>query len=186
MGMSSMPRSEGGAALVFALAVMLLVALGTQAALAVLAYEAQATAAGRNSLGAFQLAEAGLERAIFELRRDPDWSDRKGATALVRPGAGWVLLCLDPASDEACTELAERTPFPSSDPVGRYTVRIRQRRGEECGGEGCVCVRSTGEAAGTMRRVEGVLTRPERGGGIRVLAWREVLVEHDPLGCLDG
>jgi len=180
-------RSEQGAALVFALAVMLLVALAAQAALAVLAYEARAAATGKDATAAFQLAEAGLERAVFELRRDPDWTDRGAATAATDPlRTGWAPVCLDPGADGSCASPADSVPFPAADPLGRFTVRVKRRVGPECGPEGCLCLRSTGVAANAVRRVEAVLTRAERAGPVRVVAWREVLAEHDPMACENG
>jgi hypothetical protein len=180
-------RRQEGAGLVFALAVMLLAALAAQAALAVLAYEAKASSTARESAAAFQVAEAGLERAAFELARDPDWADLRGATALLDPsGAQWRPLCLDPDSGGACTLAAEATAFPAADPLGTFTVQLKLRTGPECGPDGCVCVRSTGRARSAARRVEAVLTRARAGEPVRLVGWREVLGEHDPMGCGRG
>lgn len=176
--------NQRGAALVFALAVMLLVAVAAQAALAVLVHEVRASATYREAAAAFQLAEAGLERAIFELGRDPDWADPAGATALLHPASpAWAPLCLDPGADGRCTAPAEDVAFPATAPLGRFGVRLKLRTGAECGREGCVCVRSTGLAGGAARRVEAVVTRAEPGSPVRLLAWREVVAEHDPMGC---
>lgn len=177
-------REETGAGLVFALVVMLLVAIAAQAALAVLAYEAKAAATARDAVAAFQVAEAGFERAVFELARDRDWTDRRGATALLGVGgSGWAPLCLDPGSDGACTQPADSTSFPAADPLGAFSVSLKARAAPECGEEGCVCVRSTGRAGTATRRVEGVLARAAPGDSVQVLGWREVLAEHDPMRC---
>ncbi|MCS7236429.1 MAG: hypothetical protein RMM30_10715 [Armatimonadota bacterium] len=187
MGVRKVPWGQEGAALVFALAVLLLVALAAHAALAVLAYEARASATARESAAAFQVAEAGLERATFELARDPDWRDARGATALADPsGVEWRPLCLDPGSDGACRVSAESVAFLAGDPLGNFTVRMKLRAGTECGEEGCVCVRSTGQARGAVRRVEAVVSRDRAGEPVRVVAWREVLAEHDPMRCGRG
>ncbi|MDR7400013.1 MAG: hypothetical protein QN144_12000 [Armatimonadota bacterium] len=177
-------HEETGAGLVFALVVMLLVAIAAQAALAVLAYEAKAAATARDAVAAFQVAEAGFERAVFELARDPDWTDRRGATSLLGVGgSGWALLCLNPGADGACTQPADFTAFPATHPLGTFVVSLKARAGPECGEEGCVCVRSTGRAGIATRRVEGVLARDRPGQPVRVVGWREVLAEHDPMSC---
>ncbi len=184
MWAQSAVHDEGGAGLVFTLAVLLLVAMAGQAALAVLAHEAKATATAADSLTAFQVAEAGLERAAFELARDPDWTDRRGATAVLdRAGGGWSPLCMDPRADGGCTRPADSVPFPSSAPLGTFRVRLRLWWGAGCGLEGCLCVWSTGTARAATRRVESVLTRPSPDDRVRVVSWREVLGEHDSDPC---
>ncbi len=175
---------QAGAGLVFALVVMLLVAIAAQAALAVLAYEARAAATARDAVAAFQVAEAGFERAVFELARDPDWTDRRGATALLGVGGtGWAPLCLDPGSDGSCTQPADSTSFPAANPFGTFAVSLKARAGSECGEEGCVCIRSTGRAGSAARRVEGILARAAPGEPVRVLGWREVVAEYDSMRC---
>ncbi len=184
MQAQSVVRDQGGAGLVFTLAVLLLVAMAGQAALAVMAHEAKATATSVDSLTAFQVAEAGLERATFELVRDPDWSDRRGATALLdRAGGGWSGLCLDPGADGVCARAADAVPFPQDGLLGSFRVRLRVWPGEGCGPEGCLCVWSTGTARSATRRVESVLTRASPQERVRVVSWREVLGEHEADSC---
>ncbi len=175
---------QRGAGLVFALAVVLLVAMAAQAALAVVAFELKAAGNTRDSSWAFQLAEAGAERAVFELSRDPDWTDLGGATALLDQAEdGWAPVCLDPASWRTCPTPATSVPFPSGEPLGSFQVLWKPRPGPECGPEGCVCVRSTGTAGSATRRVEVVLARTGPGIAVRTMDWREVLAELPTRAC---
>ena len=178
---------QRGAGLVFALAVVLLVAMAAQAALVVLAFELKAASNARDSSWAFQLAEAGAERAVFELSRDPDWTDQGGATALVaQVQDGWAPVCLDPDSRGTCPTPATAVLFPAGEPLGSFEVLWRAWTGPECGPEGCVCLRSTGTAGAAARRVEVVLARAGPGTPVRTLDWREVLAELGTGACGSG
>lgn len=187
MGVCRLAGDQTGAGLVFALAVMLVVAVTCQAALAVVAYELRATAQFRDASWAFQVAEAGAERAMFELRRDPDWTDQAGATAIVGQAEdGWAPLCLDPDSEGHCSNPSVSVPFPAAEPLGTFTVLVKPGLGSQCGPEGCLCVRSTGSAGPAVRRVEVALTRAEPGKPVKVVSWREVLGEHGAGPCSDS
>jgi hypothetical protein len=178
---------QRGAGLVFALAVVLLVAMAAQAALAVLAFELKAAGNTRDASWAFQVAEAGAERAVFELSRDADWTDQAGATALLGQAEdGWAPVCLDPDSRGTCPTPATSVLFPAGEPVGSFQVVWRPRTGPECGPEGCVCVRSTGNAGSAARRVEVVLARAGTGAPVRTVYWREVLGELTTAVCGRG
>ncbi len=184
MGARQVLSEQAGVGLVFALAVMLLVAVAAQAALAVVVYELKATAQSRDASWALQVAEAGAERVVFELRRDPDWTDSAGATALLGQAEdGWVPLCLSAGSEGACPSPTVSVPFPATEPLGTFTVLMKPGAGQECGPEGCLCVRSTGSAGTAVRRVEVGLARAEPGKPVRVVSWREVLGEHAAGPC---
>lgn len=186
MAVRGLAGDQTGAGLVFALAVLLLVAMASQAALAVVAYELKATAQFRDASRAFQVAEAGAERAVFELGRDPDWTDRAGATALVGQAEnGWAPLCLDPGSEGHCSSPSASVPFPTAEPLGNFTVLVKRGLGPQCGPEGCLCVRSTGSAGAAVRRVEVGLTREQPDKPVKVVSWREVLGEYGAGPCQD-
>jgi hypothetical protein len=117
---------------------------------------------------ALWLAEAGVERAAFELERDPDWTDGQGATALQDPAGGWMPLCLDPGARGGCGAVAEALRFPADEPLGQITVRWRPG-----GCDACVEVRAVGRVRAATRSVVALLQR--EGGRIRVSRWREEL-----------
>lgn len=166
---------ERGAALLFTVAVTLLVTLAVYAIVAVVVHEGRAGAAFRDSVLAFLVADAGLERAVFELRRDPNWADGQGATALLSAAGAAGPLCLDPQARGACPLPAESVPFPAQESLGTFTVRVAPHGDPRCLGPACVCVRSIGQAGGAVRRVEAVLTREGPEAPVRVVGWREVV-----------
>jgi hypothetical protein len=96
-------RRDGWAILVVMLATFLLAAIGVALGLAA-AYDALASANVRGARSTFYAAEAGLERAVLDLPRYPDWdqilsgtvtsSFRDGAPAGLRdlPGGGTLSL----------------------------------------------------------------------------------------------
>ncbi len=166
--MRALVRGESGVAM--ALTLMTLVVLWTISAalLAVVRHEYRSAALALEASRALWLAESGLERAVFELGRDPDWTDAHGATALLDPSGGWALLCLDPEAEAGCRSPAEEVAFPADRPLGWITVRLRPA---SC--PGCVEVQSTGRMHGAVRSVTALLRR--EGERIRVVAWREEL-----------
>lgn len=130
-------------------------------------HSASVSAASRTALA---LAEAGLERALFELRRDPDWSDAEGATAL-RTDGGEFPLCLDPTARGGCGAPARDLPFPAEEPLGQMTVELGPADEPRCAG--CLVVRATGKLVRASRRIAVVVQRVE--GAVRVVLWREEL-----------
>ncbi len=166
---------EHGAALLFTVALMLVATVAVQAVLAVVAHEARAGATFRDSIWAFYVSEAGLERAVFELGRDSDWADRKGATALLGTATSEAVLCLDPAAEGTCPEPAASVPFPDREPLGRFTVRLATHETSRCTGASCLCVWAAGQAGRAVRTVEAVLTRDGPEAPVRMVGWREVV-----------
>jgi type II secretory pathway component PulK len=65
-------RGEAGLALALVLLTINVILIVTATLVAIALNEYQAAAGGERSRQAFQLAEAGLEKAIYELKRDPD------------------------------------------------------------------------------------------------------------------
>ncbi|MDR7415142.1 MAG: hypothetical protein QN200_01590 [Armatimonadota bacterium] len=161
-------HGESGVAM--ALTLMTLVVLWTISAslVAVVRNEYRDALLALQAQQALWLAEAGLERAVFELGRDPDWTDAGGATSLRDPGGGWMPLCLDPEARGGCEAVAEGVEFPADEPLGRIAVRWRPG-----GCEACVEVRAVGRVREATRSVVALLLREE--GRIRVSRWREEL-----------
>ncbi len=168
-------RSEGGAALLFTVVVALLMTLAAHAVVAIVLHEGRASAIFRDSLSAFQVAEAALERAVFELRRDGNWQDDQGATALLGAEGGEALLCLDPDARGICSMPAESVPFPAQEPLGTFTVRVVVPPSPRCPGPSCVCVWAVGHAGRAVRRIEAVLAREGPQAPVRLVGWREVV-----------
>jgi len=159
---------ESGVAM--ALTLMTIVVLLTISAglVAVARNEVRTARLGEASRIAFALAEASLERALFELRRDPDWSDAEGATAL-RTDAGEFPLCLLPTARGGCSAPAQDVPFPAEEPLGRVTVELLTWGEPGC--EGCLGVRATAQVAHASRRIEAVVRRD--GQALRIVRWQE-------------
>ncbi|MDR5708462.1 MAG: hypothetical protein QN172_07710 [Armatimonadota bacterium] len=168
MRVRALMRGESGVAM--ALTLMTLVVLWTISAslVAVVRNEYRSALLALDAQQALWLAEAGLERAIFELGRDADWTDARGATALQDPAGGWMPLCLDPGAEGGCGAAADALEFPAEEPLGRITVRWRSGG---CGA--CVEVRAVGRVRGAARSVVALLRREAEG--IRVVGWREEL-----------
>ncbi len=166
--MRAVVRGESGVAM--ALTLMTLVVLWTVSAalVAVVRHEYRSAALALEAQQALWLAESGVERAAFELGRDPDWTDARGATALLNPSGGWALLCLDPEAEVGCRAPAEEVAFPADGPSGRITVRWRPA---SC--SGCVEVQAWGRTQKAVRSVTALLRREAEG--VRVVAWREEL-----------
>jgi hypothetical protein len=169
-GLCMAALDESGVAM--ALTLMTIVVLVTISAglVAVARNEVHSARLGEASRTALALAEAGVERALFELRRDPDWSDAEGATAL-RTDTGEFPLCLDPTARGGCGAPARDLPFPAEEPLGWVTVELRTSGEPGC--EGCLALRATARAAHASRRIEVVVRRD--GGAVWIVRWREEL-----------
>ncbi len=161
---------ESGVAMAFTLMTIVVLLTISAGLVAVALNEVHTAYLGEASRMAFALAEASLERALFELRRDPDWSDAEGATALRRdPGA--FPLCLDPEALSGCSAPAQDMPFPAEEPLGRVTVELLTWGEPGC--QGCLKVRATARVAHASRRIEAVVRRD--GQAVRIVRWQEEL-----------
>jgi hypothetical protein len=129
---------------------LMVVVSGTLVALATNEY--QAAQAGQESRQAFQVTEAAIEKAMFELGRDGDWDDSSGATRFREPGKWYPLY---DGSDSVVD-----APFPSSSPLGRITVELRGASSSDadgCSAQACIWVRATGRVGKASRRIEVLL-----------------------------
>lgn len=148
-------RDESGVALGLALVTisLMVVVSGTLVALAMNEY--QTAQAGQESRQAFQVTEAAIEKAMFELARDGDWGDSSGATQFHTPGdtATWYSLYDGSAA-------VVNAPFPSSSPLGQITVQLREASSGDangCSPQACIWLRATGRVAKASRRIEVLL-----------------------------
>src|SRR5574341_125694 len=113
-------RDESGVALALTLAMTILIVIVSAALVATAMNEYQTSGVAETSRQAFQLATAGVEKGIFELKRDGDWSDNVGATQEHALGntTTWYRLYNGAA-------YVENADFPASQPLGRITVQLR-------------------------------------------------------------
>jgi len=155
--------SEAGVALALTLAFVLVgtIIAGTLVASALNEY--QSARLSERSRQTFQITEAGVEKAIFEVRRDPDWDDNVGATAHPSHVSGdtttWYPLSDDPTATTASpsTVYVVNRSFPSSAALGQITVELRGASSGDaagCAPESCIVIRGTGRISGTSRRIE--------------------------------
>ncbi|MCS7173046.1 MAG: hypothetical protein N0A24_06575 [Armatimonadetes bacterium] len=161
-------RGESGIAMALTLMTLMVLWTISAALVAVVQNEYRSALLALHAQQALWLAEAGLERAVFELGRDADWTDTRGATALQDPAGGWAPLCLDPEAEGRCGAPAEDLPAPADEPLGWMAV---QWRSGSCGA--CVEVRAVGRVRRAVRSVVALLRREAEG--IRVVGWREDL-----------
>lgn len=153
-----MPRwlgDESGAALAATLATIILNLIVSATLVTLALNEYQTASVAEQSRQAFQLADAAVAKAVFELQRDQDWDDAAGATADHTPGDTtlWYRL-YDGAA------YVDNTNFPSASPLGQITVRMRAPAGGEvpgCNSETCVWIRGTGRVRNASRRIEVLL-----------------------------
>lgn len=157
-------RQEAGVAMALVLVVTLLVSLVSATLVALAMQEYQTAATAHSSRQAFQAAEAAVEKAIFELKRDPDWDDSAAATRNL-PASGMWRPLWDGAAD-----VVDRD-FPAGAPVGRITVEVCRYDGStycpgtvnpvvaSCTPATCIWIRATGRVASASRRIEVLLGR---------------------------
>ncbi|MCL6554071.1 MAG: hypothetical protein K6W08_13255 [Firmicutes bacterium] len=154
---------EAGLALALVLLTINVILIVTATLVAIALNEYQAAAGGERSRQAFQLAEAGLEKAIYELKRDPDWTDSgaaAGATKNLTAARQWRPLW------DGSADLRDAA-FPAGAPIGTVTVELCRdddfSDGTGCPGvpapavpgctsSVCIWVRATGRIAGLASR----------------------------------
>lgn len=148
-------KDESGMAMAITLATIILnlIISGTLVALALNEYHTAAL--GEKSRQAFQLADAAVEKAVFELQRDPEWDDGAGATADHTPGdtTTWYRLYDDAG-------YVDNVNFPLASPLGQISVRLRAAASGEvpgCNSETCIWIRGTGRVKSASRRIEVLL-----------------------------
>jgi len=159
---------EAGVALGITLAFVLLTVLITAALVALVVNEYQTAGVAEQSRQAIQIADAAVERAIFELKRDSDWTDTgpsAEATSAHPPSASdtttWYVLDLDPSPVSAPMQSVD---FPTGAPVGQVTVELRnvgsgETPGFLCAPQNCIAIRATSRVGRASKRVEVVLQR---------------------------
>lgn len=110
--MSLLRYSESGFAMLTALILILIMAMLTGAVVNLALSEYSAAASHEQSVQAFFVAEAALERALAVLRLDDDWSDAP---------TSW-----QPLNDPDAGGPAVDVPFPSGSSARRYSIYVRQ------------------------------------------------------------
>ncbi|MDR5684495.1 MAG: hypothetical protein QN163_10825 [Armatimonadota bacterium] len=167
---------ESGLALVVTLAATVVLLAVSATLVAVARNEYRLAALAQTSRQALAVAEAGLERGLFELRRDSNWTDATGATAL-SSGPSWSPLCLAPDAAPPCDEArAVDVPFPGTDPLGTFTVELAKIGADPplgCDATTCMRLRASGRVRGSARVVQAVARRVA-DAAVEVQEWREV------------
>ncbi|MDR7482739.1 MAG: hypothetical protein QN203_09555 [Armatimonadota bacterium] len=174
---TSVRRSPGEAGLALALVLLTInvILIVTATLVAIALNEYQAAASGERSRQAFQLAEAGLEKAIYELKRDLDWTDSGASAAATRnlnDPREWAPLW------DGSANLVD-TPFPAGATIGEITVELCRDDnfgdGNGCPGvpaptvagctpNACIWVRATGRIPGlAARQIEFLLSQMAPG-----------------------
>lgn len=148
-------RDESGVALFVTLVTIFLMVVvsGTLVALAMNEY--QTAQVSQESRQAFQVTEAAVGKAMFELGRDGNWDDSSGATQFHTPGDTTTWYALDDGSAAVVN-----APFPASSPLGQITVQLRGASSADamgCSPEACIWLRATGRVAKASRRIEVLL-----------------------------
>lgn len=162
-------HGEAGVALGITLAFVLLTVLITAALVALVVNEYQTAGVSEQSRQAIQIAEAAIERAVFELKRDADWTDTgpSAEATSAHPASAsdtttWYFLDLDPSSASA---LMQNVDFPAGAPVGQVSVELRNVSSTEtpeflCAPENCIAIRATSRVGSrASKRVEVILQR---------------------------
>jgi len=156
--------SESGVALGITLAFVLLTVLITATLVALVINEYQTAGVAEQSRQAIQIADAAVERAIFELKRDADWIDTAEATSAHPSSASdittWYVLDLDPSP----LAFKPMQAFPTDAPVGQVTVELRnvgsgETPGFLCAPQTCIAIRATSRVGRASKRVEVILQR---------------------------
>jgi len=145
-------RDESGVALAVTLVTIFLMVVvsGTLVALAMNEY--QTAQVSQESRQAFQVTEAAVGKAMFELGRDGNWDDSSGATQFHTPGDTTTWYDLYDGSAAVVN-----APFPASSPLGQITVQLRGASSADalgCSPEACIWLRATGRVAKASRRIE--------------------------------
>ena len=146
---------ESGMALMLTLVTTLLTMIVSATLIGAALSEYQNSGVAETSRLAFQIASAAVEKAVYELKRDADWSDSIGATTEHSLGntTTWYRF-YDGAA------FVENLDFPTASPVGRITVQLRGVSNTEvsgCNAETCIWVRATGRVGSASRRVQVLL-----------------------------
>lgn len=153
---------ESGIAMALVLFVTLLVSLVSAALISLAMQEYQTAGTAQSSRQAFQVAEAAVEKTIYELKRDAEWDDAAGATRNVTVPGQWRPLW-DGAADVVNRD------FPAAAPLGRITVELcRYDASSFCPGvvspvipactpSTCIWIRAAGRFASASRRLEVLL-----------------------------
>lgn len=144
-------RDTSGVALAMTVAVVLLILTVSATLYAAVLNEYQTAVVAEESRQALQIAEAGVEKAIFELKRDLDWSDSAAATQEHTPGdtTTWYRLWDGAAYVDAIN-------YPGAAPLGAISVHLRGAASADypgCNAETCVWVRATGRVRSAARRI---------------------------------
>lgn len=161
-------RGESGVAMAMTLAMIFLILIlsGTLVALAMNEY--QTAGVGERSLQADQLAQAAVEKGIFELKRDPNWADAEAATKNTADNTTWKPLW-DGAID--VSNVFFPAPPPASSPLGTISVEVCRYNTDPCqesnpkyGAPGCdasrcIWLRGTGKVGNATRRYEVLLIK---------------------------
>jgi hypothetical protein len=167
---------ESGLALVVTLGAILVMLTVSATLAAVARNEYRLAAVSEASRQALVVAEAGLERGLFEVRRDAQWTDTTGATAM-NTGSSWYPLCLAPNGVPPCGGArAVGLPFPAADPIGTVTIELSEATANAapgCDRASCIRVRATGRVRESVRVVQAVARRVGTSG-LEVGDWREV------------
>jgi len=143
------PGSEGGMAMLLAIAFMVVMALIIVALSNLTISELATSHTLEKGDQAFAIADGAVERAIAVLRLDKDWSVQAGATANLDPaGAAFKPLVdqFQPGGGNAVSQA-----FPSNAPVGTYSIEIRKAAADPTNN---VWIRALGTFGGVSRSIE--------------------------------
>jgi len=146
--------SEGGMAMLLAIAFMVVMALIIVALSNLTISELATSHTLEKGDQAFAIADGAIERAIAVLRLDKDWSAQAGATANLDPaGAAFKPLVdqFQPGGGNAVNQ-----SFPSNAPVGTYSIEIRKAAADPINN---IWIRALGSFGGVSRSIEMQLHR---------------------------
>ena len=164
-------NDESGVAMALTLATIFIILLVSSAMVALAMNEYQLAGGAERSRQAFQIAEAAIEKGMFEVRRDAVWDDSgttAQATRNVTAAGTWYPLW-DGADDVTGQD------FPASSPVGRISVELCRYDGSTfcpgvptpivsgCAASTCVWMRATGRVTGASRQIEVLLGKINPG-----------------------
>jgi hypothetical protein len=141
--------SESGMAMLLAIAFMVVMALIIVALSNLTISELATSHTLEKGDQAFAIADGAIERAIAVLRLDKDWSAQAGATANLDPaGAAFKPLVdqFQPGGGNAINQ-----GFPSSAPVGTYSIEIRKAATDPTNN---ISIRALGSFGGVSRSIE--------------------------------
>ncbi len=163
--------NESGVAMALVLATIFLIVLISSTLVALAMNEYQLAGGAERSRQAFQIAEAAIEKGVFEVRRDPAWDDSgltAGATRSVPAVGAWYPLW-DGAADVTDQD------FPASSTLGLITVELCRYDGSTfcpgvpnpvvagCTASTCIWMRATGRVTASSRQIEVLLGKINPG-----------------------